>query len=104
MDEGQDDKKGKKKNKVTGGKSTNVNGNTGNAGAKDTKTTKNGNFEVPQTSSKQNRAQNNDEQKKKSKSETKNQNRKRNRPAVPTKSDMDGNHRCMGEFLRTNQI
>ena len=32
-------------------------------GTKDSKTTKNGNFEVPQTSSKQNRAQNNDDAK-----------------------------------------
>ena len=46
MDDGQDDKKGKKSKKVTGGKNSNVNGNAAN-GAKDSKTTKNGNFEVP---------------------------------------------------------
>jgi len=46
MDEGNDDKKGKKSKKVAGGKSSNVNGNTNN-GAKESKTTKNGNFEVP---------------------------------------------------------
>ena len=51
MDEGQDDKKGKKSKKPAGGKSTGV-AATGNTGAKDTKTAKNGNFEVPQTSSK----------------------------------------------------
>ena len=51
MDDGQDDKKGKKSKKVAGGKSSNVNGNAG-PGAKESKTTKNGNFEVPQTSSK----------------------------------------------------
>ena len=49
MDDGTDDKK-KKTKKVTGGKSSNVNGNAGPA--KESKTTKNGNFEVPQTSSK----------------------------------------------------
>jgi len=46
MDENNDDKKGKKSKKVAGGKSSNVNGNAGN-GTKDSKTTKNGNFEVP---------------------------------------------------------
>jgi len=46
MDDGGDDKKGKKTKKVVGGKSSNVNGATG-TGAKDSKTTKNGNFEVP---------------------------------------------------------
>jgi len=51
MDEGNDDKKGKKTKKVAGGKSSNVNGNTGN-GTKESTKTKNGNFEVPQTSSK----------------------------------------------------
>ena len=52
MDEGADDKKGGKKvKKAAGGTKSNVNGNTGN-GAKESKTTKNGNFEVPQTSSK----------------------------------------------------
>lgn len=50
MDDGGDDKK-KKGKKVAGGKNSNVNGNVGN-GAKESKTTKNGNFEVPQTSSK----------------------------------------------------
>ena len=45
MDDGQDDKKGKKK-KVAAGKNSNVSGPTGN-GTKESKTTKNGNFEVP---------------------------------------------------------
>ena len=49
MDDGQDDKK-KKTKKVAGGKSSNVTGPSN--GAKESKTTKNGNFEVPQTSSK----------------------------------------------------
>lgn len=45
MDDGGDDKK-KKSKKVTGTKNSNVNGNAAN-GAKESKTTKNGNFEVP---------------------------------------------------------